>query len=164
MSDVPTVRVIGCGNPDVGDDAAGLLAVREAGRSLAAVAGVDVVEAGPAGRVVDLLQGVDAAVVVDAVRTRGGRPAGEIVRIEVSEDELPSAELSSALSSHGVGLAEAVGIASALGRAPRLVFLGIEVGRVVVGGGLSTEVRRTIPLLAAAVESEVRDLLEEASR
>ena len=65
------VRVIGCGNPEAGDDAVGLLAVRAARASLPS--SIDVVEAGLALRVLDLLDGVDAVVVVDAVRAPEGR-------------------------------------------------------------------------------------------
>ncbi len=79
-----TVRVIGCGNPAAGDDAAGLLAVRAASEELAATQDVEVVEAGPSVRVLDLLDDADGAVVVDAIRSsRGARSPGDVLRVDV---------------------------------------------------------------------------------
>ncbi|HEX9124532.1 MAG TPA: hydrogenase maturation protease, partial [Actinomycetota bacterium] len=128
----PRVRVIGCGTLDAGDDAVGLLAVREARERLEAIAGVEVLEAA-ALDVVHLLEDVDGAVVVDAVRAPSGlREPGTIVRAEAGPDGLP-ADVRSSLSSHGLGLAEAVGLAAALGGMPRVVFLGIEVADVTAG-------------------------------
>ncbi len=148
-----TVRVIGCGNPDAGDDAAGLL-VAAALRDRVPD-GVDVVLAGPAVRVLDLLDGVDVAVVIDAVRSpTGGRAPGTLVRAEAGPDGLP-AELRNSLSSHGFGLAEAVGLAAAVGSAPRVVFHGVEAADVTVGAPPSEAVRAALPALEAAVLADV---------
>lgn len=150
------VRVIGCGNPDAGDDAVGLLAVREARASLPP--DVEVVEAALALRVLDLLDGVDAVVVVDAVRApNGGREPGALVRAEGGAGGLPG-ELRSALSSHGLGLSEAVGLAGALGPLPRVVFVGVEAADLEAGHGLSSAVATTFPALVAAVIAEAEAL------
>jgi hydrogenase maturation protease len=151
------VRVIGCGNPDAGDDAVGLLAVREARASLPA--GVEVVEAGLALRVLDLLDGVDAVLVVDAVRApNGGREPGALVRAEGGAGGFP-AELRSALSSHGLGLSEAVGLAGALGPLPRVVFVGVEAADLQAGHGLSPAVAEALPALVDAVIAEAGSLV-----
>ena len=158
------VRVIGCGSPDGADDAAGLLAARAAARRLAGVPGMEVVEAGPAIRVLDLLAGVDAVVAVDAVRTRGGaRPPGRLVRVDGDADVLGRA-LPGTASSHGVGLADVVRLGAALGLAPKVVFVGVEAGRVGAGAGLSAEVRRALPALVSMVEAEALSLSEEVRR
>ncbi len=150
------VRVIGCGNLDAGDDAAGLLAVREARPRLEEIPGVEVVESGAALNVVHLLDDLSAALVVDAVRTPGGgRDPGEIVRAEAGPEGLP-AELRTSLSSHGLGLAEAIGIAAALERAPRVVFLGVEALDATAGHPLS-------PAVAAAVPELVEQVVREAT-
>ena len=149
------VRVIGVGNPEAGDDAAGLLAVRSARADLEAL-GVDVVETGAGLHVVDLLRDARAVVVVDAVRApRGGRPPGTIVRAEAGPDGLP-AEVGASLSSHGFGVAEAVGLVAALDDAPRVVFLGVEVADVAAGHELSEPVASSVPDLAARVVAEAR--------
>ena len=112
------VRVIGCGNPEAGDDAVGLLAVGLARRRLPPE--VEVVQAGASVRVLDLLEDVDAVVIADAVRTpSGGRGPGTIVRAVGDAGGL-SSELRNSLSSHGLGLAEAVGLAAVMGPLPRV--------------------------------------------
>jgi hydrogenase maturation protease len=152
------VRVIGCGNPDTGDDAAGLVAVSEARAALEAIPGVEVIGAATPLALVHLLEGVDAAVVVDAVRTRlGGRAPGELVRVEAGPEGLP-VEVRSSLSSHGLGLAEAIGLAAALGERPRIVFLGVEAADAIAGHGLSPAVRAALPTLVGWIVSEVRSL------
>ena len=150
------VRVVGVGNPDAGDDAVGLLAVRAARPELERLAGVEVVETGAGLHVVDLLDDVDAVVVVDAVRApRGGRAPGTIVRAEAGPQGLP-AEVGSSLSSHGFGVAEAVGLAAALHDAPRVVFLGVEIADVTAGHDLSGSVAVALPELVARVVGEAR--------
>jgi hydrogenase maturation protease len=157
-----TVRVIGCGNPDAGDDAAGLLAVRRVRAELERMAGVDVVEAGPGLRLLDLLEGPDAVVVVDAVRSRhGGRRPGEVVRAEAGPNGLAAVGASS-VSSHGFGVAEVLGLAGAMGRVPRLVFLGVEAGDVAAGHPVSEPVAKSLAELAGLVTAEVARLVEEA--
>ncbi|MEW6058596.1 MAG: hydrogenase maturation protease [Actinomycetota bacterium] len=156
------VRVIGCGNPDAGDDAVGLIAVREARPHLKRVPGVDVVEAGPALNVVHLLEWVDAAVIVDAVWVAGGgRAPGEIVRVDVGNDGILRGAGTS-LSSHGFGLAEAVGLAAALGGAPRIVFLGMVAADVAAGRPLSPAVRVALPELASQILAEAQVLSESS--
>jgi hydrogenase maturation protease len=154
---VTRVRVIGCGNLDAGDDAAGLLAVQRARARLDEIPGVEVLESGPALNVVHLLDDLPAAVVVDAVRTSGGvRKPGDIVRAEAGPSGLP-AEVGTSLSSHGLGLAEAIGLAAVLDRAPRVVFLGVEALDATVGHPLS-------PAVAAALPELVELVVQEATR
>lgn len=154
------VRVIGCGNPDAGDDAAGLLAVRQARRALEALRGVDVIEAGPGLRILDLLDDVDAVIVVDAVRSSDrSRPPGEIVRVEAGPDGLP-ADIGSSLSSHGFGLGEAIGLATAIGRAPRIVFFGVEVAEIEAGQPLSAAVAGALPNLVRSIVTVAEALTE----
>jgi len=154
---VTRVRVVGVGTPDAGDDAVGLIAVRAARSELEAL-GVEVVETGAGLHVVDLLRDVDAVIVVDAVRApRGGRPPGTIVRAEAGPEGLP-AEVGSSLSSHGFGVAEAVGLAAALEDAPRVVFLGVEVADLTAGHGPSEPVASSVPELVARVVAEARSL------
>ncbi len=153
------VRVVGCGNPDAGDDALGLLAVRAARSRLEAIAGVEVVEVGLALRVVDLADGVDALVVVDAVRAPvpGGRAPGTLVRVEAGPEGLP-ADLGSSLSSHGFGVGEAVGLVSALGQPLRLLFLGVEAADATMGAPLSPAVEAAVSALVEAVVAEAEAL------
>jgi hydrogenase maturation protease len=149
------VRVIGCGNLDAGDDALGILAVRAARERLPG--DVDVVEAGVAVRLLDLLDGVDAVVIVDAVRShRPRRRIGTMVRAEASPRGLP-AEIRGTMSSHGVGVADAVGLAGELGPLPRITFLGLEANGMEMGHGLSAGVAATMPALVDAIVAVASD-------
>jgi len=150
--------VIGLGNPEAGDDAVGLLSVQLARPELTELPGVEIVQAGAGVHVIDLLQGIEAAVVVDAIRAPlGGRAPGTVVRVEAGPEGLP-AEASSSLSSHGFGIAEAVGLAAALGEVPLVVFIGVEVAELTAGSPLSAPVEAALPALVAAVVEEARRL------
>ena len=159
------VRVIGCGNPDAGDDAAGILAVARARDALEAIAGVEVVPQAFPLAIVHLLEGAGAVVVVDAIRSPDGRrPPGALVRAEAGPQGLP-AEIRSSLSSHGLGVAEAVGLAAALGPVPRVVVLGVEAGPGVgAGAPLSAGVEAGLPELVRLLLAEVESLAGEGSR
>jgi hydrogenase maturation protease len=155
---VSGVRVIACGNLQAADDAAGLLAVRRVRDDLDRLPAVEVVEAGLGLRLLDLMEDVDAVVVVDAVRTPGGeRRPGEIVRMEGGPEGLP-AIVSASISSHGFGVADVLGLAGALGPVPDLVFLGVEVEDVAAGHPLSEPVARSITTLSRMVLDEARRL------
>lgn len=146
------IRVIACGNPDAGDDAVGLLVGEELRRR-----GFDVVMVRAAVQVLYLLDAVDVAIVVDAIRTPSGeRPPGTLVRAEAGPDGRLPAELRSSLSSHGLGVAEAVGLAAALGSSPRVIVHGIEIAEVTAGAPLSAEVAAGLPELVRRIEDEVR--------
>lgn len=153
------VRVIGCGNPDAGDDAAGILAVSAAREALEAIDGVEVIPKAAPLEVVHLFEGAEAVVVVDAIRTPGGgREPGVIVRVEAGPDGLP-AEVRSSLSSHGLGIAEAVGLAAAIGAAPRVVVLGIEAQTSAAGEPVSSAVGGRLAELEKLLVAEAEGLV-----
>lgn len=141
--------MIGVGGP-LGDDAVGL----HVARRLAAAPlpeGVRVLARERAG--IDLaldLREAEVAVIVDALRA-GGRP-GQVRR-------LPPAALarSAATSTHGLGVADALALAEALGTGPaRVGIVGVEIGTL--------RAETLSPPVAAAVEpacAEVRALLAE---
>jgi hydrogenase maturation protease len=149
------VRVIGCGNPDAGDDAAGLEAAE--GIRERAPADVEVMMAADPLAVLELIEDeVELVVLVDAVRTMGGpRGPGTIVRAELGPDG-SLGELRTSLSSHGFGIAETVGLVAAIRTLPRVVFFGVEAGSLAMGADLSPEVQEAIPELVDAVLEEVR--------
>jgi hydrogenase maturation protease len=163
---MPRVRVVGFGSFEAGDDAAGLLAVRVARERTAEAGdlpGVEFVEAGAGIDASGYLDGVDAVILVDAVRVRAdeGRP-GRLIHFEIGPDGFP-AELRTSVSSHGLGLAEGVAIARALGRRPRLVFLGLQAWHEQAGEALSVPVAAALATLAGEIRLEARRLLEEPS-
>ena len=139
------MRIIGCGNRDRGDDGAGIL-VAERLCDL----GIDAAKhSGEAVSLVEAWEDTADVVVIDAVVT--GRPAGTI---QVWEGEIPSLDVRSS-STHGLGVGEAVRLASALGRLPaRLRIFGIEGARFDVGTGPSFEVLEAVEQVAGRLAAE----------
>jgi hydrogenase maturation protease len=151
------VRVIACGNPDAGDDGVAIVVAEALRERLAGSARAEVVDVGPAINAVPLLEDATAAIVLDAVRTLGGRPPGEIVRLEAGPEGLP-VELGGPVSSHGFGVGEAVAMARALGSTAPIVVIGVEAGAVALGRGLSPAVREVVPRMVDLILSEVASL------
>ena len=139
--------IIGVGNDFRGDDAAGLELVR----SLAPAPGVSVREfAGDAVGLLDVWEGIDAVVIVDAVRS--GAAAGTLHRFDASATAVPATFAHS--SSHTIGVAEAIELARRLHRLPkRVVLFGIEGTRYDAGAPLSPDVAAALPALRAEVTS-----------
>jgi len=121
--------VIGIGNPDRGDDAAGPL-VADAVTSLRP--DIDVVRLSDPLALVDLLAGRHLVIVVDAALT--GRPPGTVGVLDVSDSPLPGERRGSTTSSHGLSLGDAIELARALGRLPdRLLVVVVEGDAVELG-------------------------------
>ena len=152
------VRLIGCGNADAGDDAVGLMAVRALRGAVRGARHVEIAEAPTGFHVLELLDGADAAIVIDAVRGPDRTPPGTTIRLDVDRDGVPAVP-PTGLSSHGFGLREAFSLAAALERLPRTVFLGLQVARTDPGPGLAPQVARAMPGFVALIESEMRRLL-----
>ncbi len=143
----PHAAVIALGNPLRADDGAGPAVLRRlAGR---APDGVRLLESG--GDPAELLaawDGLERVVIVDAVRT--GAPPGTLHRFDASTRPLPAR--TAGASTHGLGLAEALELARALGRLPRRVLVvGIEAADERAGGALSPQVAASIEPAAALV-------------
>ena len=132
--------VIGIGNPDRGDDAAGRMVAREL--RLLSPPEVSIAECnGEATLLLSLLEDRDVAVVVDACSS--GRPPGTIQRFDVQAGPLP--ELHSGLSTHGFGPAAAIELARSLSQLPaQCLVYAIEGAGFTAGDPLS-------PAVAAAV-------------
>jgi hydrogenase maturation protease len=136
--------VVGLGSVDRGDDAVGLLVVRQ----VADVPGVDVVEVLDPSRLVDLGVGRDVMVLVDAVSS--GSAPGAVHVVELAGEALPIG--SAAASTHWVGLGEVLELARVLDMLPaRVVVVGIEAGSLEHGSGLSAAVREAVPAAVRAV-------------
>jgi len=152
--------VVGVGQEQRGDDAAGLwVARRLAGRG---ADGLRVVEHDGDG--MDLLLCFDGAatvVVVDAVASASGT-AGAVHRWDVGDGPLPAA-LFAGTSTHALGVADAIELARALGRLPqRLIVYGIEGRCFELGHGPGPEVQRAVDEVAARVLAEIAEIAEIA--
>jgi hydrogenase maturation protease len=147
----PRTVVIGIGNPDRGDDAAGpQLLGRLRGRLPAHVQLIE--QRGEATALLAQLQGCDAAYLIDACRS--GSPPGALRRIDARDCPLPPD--SGECSTHGFGLAQALELARALGLLPRrCVVYCIEGASYDPGAPLSAPVRCAIDTLAARLIAEI---------
>ncbi len=152
--------VIGIGNPDRGDDAAGRAVVR-----LLRDAPPDDVElveqSGEATALLACLEGASTAFLVDACSS--GAPAGTVQRFDVGKKPLPQAVFG--LSTHGFGLAEAVELARALGQLPaKCIVYAVEGSAFEVGDPLSPSVAAAAAAVAARLRSEVTNEEEPGDR
>jgi hydrogenase maturation protease len=142
--------VVGVGNAYRGDDGVGL-AVAERLRE-AVAAGVEIVTCEQeASRVIDAIEGRDAAVLVDA--SSSGAAPGTIHRFDASAEPVPARSFRS--STHAFGVGEAIELARALGKLPATVVVyGIEGARFTAGEGLSPAVDAAVEPAANAVMGE----------
>ena len=139
------VLVIGFGNPDCGDDAAGpLVSRRLAGRTDARV----LERHGDALALLDAWQGAGALVLVDAAASMG--VPGRLHRIDIAEADLPR-EMAIG-STHAFGLPEAVALSRRLGTLPPCaVVYAIEGTCFTPGAPVSPEVAEAVERLADAL-------------
>jgi hydrogenase maturation protease len=151
-----TTLVIGVGNADRGDDAAGLEAARLLEERRAP--GLEVRRFNEDGAaLLEAFRGVDRVVLLDAV-VGTGRP-GTVVRVDPAQGLaiLPTFHA----SSHAFGVSQAIELARALHWLPgHLVVFGIEGKSFTPGEPLSDEARGGVRL---AVERVLRECLVEGA-
>jgi hydrogenase maturation protease len=141
--------VIGLGHPDRGDDALGTLVADRL--SERAPAGVSVLALGETAHLLDVIGGADTVVIVDAALS--GAPPGTIHRFDAHAAALPQAMF--AMSTHAMGLAEAIELARALDLLPdRCIVYAVEGASFDLGRPLS-------PAVAAAVDDVIARVLDE---
>jgi len=156
----PFVLVVGIGNPERGDDGAGVAVVRRLRGRIGR--GVRLLELpSNVSRLLDCWDGADAVVLVDAMSS--GATPGTVQRFDAAAAPLPSRAFPGG-STHGFGVAEAIEIARALGRLPRqLVVYGIEGACFGDEHGLSAPVEAAVRDLTGSLE-RVRAMMVPVSR
>jgi hydrogenase maturation protease len=138
--------VIAIGNRYRSDDGVGVVALEEL-RRLAHAARV-VEHDGEPSRLLDLWAGTDLAIVIDACRS--GASPGTVHDLDAIASHVPAGR--AAVSGHGVGLAEAIGLARALGRLPpRLRIVAVEARDLGPGTDLSPAVQAAVPTVVRTV-------------
>jgi hydrogenase maturation protease len=152
--------VVGIGNPDRGDDAAGRAVVRLLRD--APPDGVGLVEqGGEATALLACLEGASTAFLVDACSS--GAPPGTVRRFDVGKEPLPQVVFG--LSTHGIGLAEAIELARVLGKLPsNCVVYAIEGSAFEVGTPLSPAVAAAVAAVAARLRCELTHEEEPGER
>ena len=136
------------GSPFRGDDAAGPAAAERLRATGATVLDC----ADEPTRLLDLWEGLDTVVVVDAVRS--GAPPGTLHRVDAADGPLPR-DLGLA-STHAMGIADALELGRALGRAPRrVVVVGVEGASFAMGEEMTPDVAAALDALVAAALAEL---------
>jgi len=154
------ILVLGIGHSLRGDDAAGLEAVRRwqaLHPATAARLRVELAEL-PGLGLLDLLAGMDAAVLVDAVQA--DQPAGTL--LVLGPDEL-AAFTAGTGSAHGWGVAETLQLGRSLQpdlAGTRVHLVGIAASQFNLGAGLSREVEAALGPAAEQIEDLVNRLIE----
>jgi hydrogenase maturation protease len=153
------VTVIGLGQALRGDDAAGIEAVRRWQREYAETASHAIVQYAelPGLALLEMLEGFEAAVIVDAVESAAA--AGTVYRL--GPDDL-DAFSTGAKSAHGWGVAETLQLGRQLGaleEGVRIRLVGIAAAHMETGKPLSEAVMQALPAACGAIEAEVLEAL-----
>lgn len=153
--------VVGLGDVDRGDDGVGVVAARRV--AALRLPGVEVASHHDPSELLDLWEGHDRVVVLDAVCS--GSAPGMVHRLPVGAGQPPLPPSVWAATgqggTHALGLATVVELGRALHRLPAyLVVLGVEAASFTEGEPLSEAVAAAVPSL---VERVVAESAEEAS-
>lgn len=146
------ILVIGIGNPDRGDDAAGLEVARRV-REATSPAGVTVRELdGDQLALIDEWAGATEVYVVDAVCS-GGTP-GTVYQFTTAD---PLTDRFQHRGTHMFSLADVIELARALGRLPgQLTGYGIEGASFAIGEGLSKEAAAAVDNVASLLLNDLK--------
>jgi hydrogenase maturation protease len=154
------ILVLGIGQSLRGDDAAGLAAVhlwlecypqtvQEVQAELSELPGLGLL---------DRLEGMDAAILVDALHTAA--TPGSLYHLGPEELAVFTTD---AQSAHGWGVAETLALGQSLYpwlAQVRITLIGIVGDQFTLGAGLSPAIQAALPEAAALIESEVQGMLD----
>ncbi len=140
------LRIIGCGNFDRGDDAAGLLVARRLHALGVPTDGVEIIEqSGESFSLMDCWIGCEHVILIDATAPSGS--PGQVRVWNAHADRLPKEVFP--CSTHALGVREAVELARVMNRLPQtLLIYGIEGKQFSPGAPLSPDVERTVRSVA----------------
>jgi hydrogenase maturation protease len=151
----PRIRLVGCGSPDAGDDAIGLVLASQLRERLLRDVEVKISTAGGA-NLLDWCDGVETLIIVDAALATESFPVGQWRAICYPAERAALKTLASP-STHSLGVGEALELAHGVGcLPPEVVVFAVAGSQFELGAGLSSVLEESLPTLLAAVESEVR--------
>ncbi|HUA35092.1 MAG TPA: hydrogenase maturation protease [Candidatus Binataceae bacterium] len=123
----PRARIIGIGQDTAGDDGVGIAVARHLG-TLEVPADIEIIERAEPSAAIDLLSdGIKQVVFIDALVD--GAKTGRVVEIDPSQHNAADGR---PLSTHGIGLLEAIELARTLDRSAmpqRITIVGITIER-----------------------------------
>jgi hydrogenase maturation protease len=154
VSDPPRRLVVGIGNPDRGDDGLGRMVAGLLRGRLPADVRIEE-RLGGAAELVDLLAEADHAVLVDAMVS--GAAPGTIRRLDCAAGEVVPGVAGA--SSHGFGLAQAIGLARALGSLPPVCLVyAVEAAAFAPGAEMTAVVAEAAEAAAGRIAVELASL------
>ena len=144
--------VIGVGNPLMGDDGFGIVAISLLRERWSDTQRLALVDGGTWGmNLLPLIEGARRVLILDAI-DRGLAPGA---RIELDRDEIPR-YLGLTLSPHQLDLREVLALAELRGTLPRETSaIGVQPGRVELSLDLSASVAAKLPGVVADVEEQL---------
>jgi hydrogenase maturation protease len=152
--------IIGIGNEYRGDDAAGIAVARKLKQKQIPRCSVTEGTGDGADLINDWCE-ADTVILVDA--TCSGLTPGAITRIDLHKEEVKFGLLH--LSSHALGIAEAIALSRTMGTFPsRAIFFGIEGKSFEHGCMLSQEVTAGIDVVVSRIEEEIHSNSEIPER
>lgn len=150
------IRIIGVGNPLMGDDGVGVETVHRLSQ-LRLPEGIEVIDGGTAGlSLLPYLEEVDAVIFVDAVDA--GEAPGTVMRVS-TKDILDSKEGNHSFSLHEPAIPDLLRLAAELDICPPTLLIGIQVDSVSPRIGLSFSISRNLDSLVSFVLDEARSLI-----
>ena len=150
MSD--RVVVIGAGNPLMGDDGLGLVALERLEAEWRLPPNVEFLDGGTWGiQLLPDLEAADEVIILDAIDAQ--LMPGQLVILE--NERLPRM-FDFRVSPHDIGLQDAIALLELRGTRPgRMAAIGLQPGRVEWGIGLSPAVEAAMPILVEAVATRL---------
>lgn len=149
------ILVMGVGNPLMRDDGIGPRIVEVLRAGFVFPPHVDVVDAGTLSyMILDMLRGIDALILVDAIQGTDDPPGTVVV---MSPEEIAPNQVRHSM--HDVGIVDVLQAASLIGRAPQTVVIGIRIESIEQWElELSDAVEASIPRAVEAVLTELAEL------
>ena len=146
--------IIGCGNRDCGDDAAGILLVEKLRELGAESLGARLkVCTGEAAELIDIMDADDDVILVDAILS-----GSSVGTIHTWNAEIPPDATVVSTSTHSFGLTQAIRLMHILGRSPRsLRVFGIEGKTFALGSVASLEVEEAVEALARQINAALQN-------
>lgn len=147
------ILVMGVGSILMTDEGLGIRAIEELQKRYRFPGNVELLDGGTSGiELLSYISGRDLLIIIDAIRA--DHPPGTVLRIE-GEDA--PARFVTRISPHQLGLSDLLAAATLTDELPkRLILFGIEPKDIVMGIGLSDEVRNSMDHLVEVVVEELK--------
>ncbi len=150
----PRIRIVGCGRPDAGDDAAGLLIAERLRKRLPPEVEVRTDTAGGA-NLLHWCDDVEVLILADAALATDDFPTGQWRRFAFPADR-DRVQAVAFAGTHTLGVVQGLELASTLGRLPGEVLLYAVAGaRFELGAALSPAVKSSIATVADQLAVEM---------